>query len=55
MDMCREGVAAAMLANPELRAGVLIWQGRVTHPAIAAEAGLPYAALTDTDLAEAMP
>jgi len=27
----------------------------VTHPAIAAEAGLPYAELTDTDLAEAMP
>ena len=55
LDMCREGVAAAMLANAELRAGVLLWQGRVTHPAIAAEAGLPYAALTDNDLAEAMP
>jgi len=55
LDMAREGVAAALLANPELRAGVLLWQGRVTHPAIAAEAGLPYAELTDNDLAEAMP
>ena len=55
LDMAREGVAAALLANPELRAGVLLWQGRVTHPAIAKEADLPFAELTDTDLAEAMP
>jgi len=55
LDMAREGVAAALLANPELRVGVLLWQGRVTHPAIAAEAGLPYAQLTDEDLAEAIP
>jgi hypothetical protein len=48
-------VAAALLANPELRSGVLLWQGRVTHAAIAAEAGLAYAALTDAELAEAMP
>lgn len=49
----RESVALALQRNPELRGGVLLWQGRVNHPGIAAEAGLPYSALTDTDLAEA--
>jgi alanine dehydrogenase len=52
IDMAGAGVPAALLANPELRAGVLLWQGRVTHAGIAAEAGLPYTPLTDADLVE---
>lgn len=48
----RDSVAATLMKHRELRAAVLIWQGRVNHPGIAAEAGLPYTALTDADLAE---
>ena len=48
----RDSVAATLMTHRELRAAVLIWQGRVNHPGIAAEAGLPYTALTDADLAE---
>jgi alanine dehydrogenase len=48
-----ESVAIALQRNPDLRAGVLLWQGRVNHAGIAAEAGLPYSPLTDADLAEA--
>jgi len=48
-----DSVAAGLLRNPELRGAVLLWQGRVAHAGIAAEAGLPYSALTDADLAEA--
>jgi len=53
LDMAaRDSVAAAVLQNPELRAGVLLWEGRVNHQGIAAEAGLPYTPLTDAALAE---
>ena len=48
----RDSVAAALMENRELRDGVLLWQGRVNHAGIAAEAGLPYTPLTDIDLAE---
>jgi alanine dehydrogenase len=48
-----DGVAAALQRNVELRGAVLLWQGRLNHAAIAAEAGLPYSPLTETDLAEA--
>ena len=48
----RDSVAATLMKHRELREAVLIWQGRVNHPGIAAEAGLPYTALTDADLAE---
>jgi len=44
------GLERALLADPGLRAGVLMWRGRVNHPGIAAEAGLPYTALADDDL-----
>jgi alanine dehydrogenase len=44
------GLEKAFLADPGLRAGVLLWHGRVSHPGIATEAGLPYAALADDDL-----
>ena len=50
IDMARAGVAEALAANRELREAVLLWQGRVNHAGIAAEAGLPYTALTDADL-----
>jgi alanine dehydrogenase len=49
----RDSVALALQHNAELRGGVLLWQGRVNHAGIAAEAGLPYSPLTDIDLAEA--
>ncbi|HET7730070.1 MAG TPA: FAD-dependent oxidoreductase [Usitatibacter sp.] len=44
------GLGPALLADPGLRAGVLLWRGGVNHPGIAAEAGLPYTALADDDL-----
>jgi alanine dehydrogenase len=44
------GLEQALLVDPGLRAGVLLWRGRVNHPGIAAEAGLPYTALADDDL-----
>jgi alanine dehydrogenase len=44
------GLEQALLADPGLRAGVLLWRGRVNHPGIAAEAALPYTALADDDL-----
>jgi alanine dehydrogenase len=52
MDMATQGIATALLANPELRESVLLWQGKVVRPGIAAESGLPYTDLTDSLLAE---
>jgi alanine dehydrogenase len=43
------GIGPAVRDNAALRAGVLVWKGRVTHRGIAQEAGLPYTALSDTD------
>ena len=48
--LCDKGVAAAVREDPVLRAGVLLWRGRVNHPDIAAEARLPYTPLSDADL-----
>ena len=36
--MGRHDVEAAVLANPDLRAGTLLWQGHVVDESIAAEA-----------------
>lgn len=44
------GLGRALAVDPGLRAGVLLWRGRVNHAGIAAEAGLPYTALADDDL-----
>ncbi len=46
LDMGRRDVESAVLANPDLRAGTLLWQGHVVDEAIAAEAGLPYTSLS---------
>jgi len=46
-----KGVARALREDAGLRAGVLLWQGRVTHAGIAATAGLPCAPLAAEDLA----
>jgi alanine dehydrogenase len=43
------GIANAVRDNADLRRGVLLWKGRVCHPGIAAEAGLPYTPLSDQD------
>ena len=48
----RDNLAAALLQHRELREAVLLWEGAVCHAGIAAEAGLPYSALTDAVLAE---
>jgi alanine dehydrogenase len=52
LDMGRDGVAPALLASRELRDAVLVWEGRVTHPQVARETGLPYTPLTESLLAE---
>lgn len=49
--LAARGVAEAIRRDPRLRAGVVLWQGRVSHPGIAAEAGLPYTALSEEVLA----
>ena len=46
LDMGREGLEAALEDNADLAAGTLVWQGKVVHAAIAAEAGLPYTSLS---------
>jgi alanine dehydrogenase len=46
-----KGIARALQEDAGLRAGVLLWRGRVTHAGIAAEAGLPFAALAAEELA----
>jgi alanine dehydrogenase len=48
-----DSIATTLQRNAELRGAVLLWQGRVTHAGLAAEAGLPYSPLTESDLAEA--
>jgi alanine dehydrogenase len=49
-ELAARGIGRALREDAALRAGVLVWKGRVNHPGIAAEAGLPYTALTDSDL-----
>lgn len=50
--LAARGVSRALREDAALREGVLLWRGKVNHPGIAAEAGLPYAALRDEDLSE---
>jgi alanine dehydrogenase len=49
-ELAAKSIARAVRENAALRAGVLLWKGRVNYAGIAAEAGLPYTALCDTDL-----
>ena len=49
-ELAAKGIARALRENAALRAGVLVWKGRVNHAGIAKEAGLAYTALTDRDL-----
>ena len=49
--LAAKGIARALLEDAGLRAGVLLWHGRVNHAGIAQEAGLPYTPLSDEDLA----
>jgi alanine dehydrogenase len=49
--LATSGIARALRDDASLRAGALLWKGRVNHAAIAAEAGLPYTALSEEDLA----
>jgi alanine dehydrogenase len=49
--MAAAGIREALRADKGLRAGVLLWRGRLTHEGIAAEARRPYALLSDEDLA----
>ena len=45
------GIARALREDAGLREGVLLWRGRFAHAGIAAEAGQPYAPLSEADLA----
>jgi alanine dehydrogenase len=49
-QLCDKGIAGGVRESAELRSGVLLWRGWVNHPDIAAEARLPYTALSDADL-----
>ena len=49
--LAAKGISCALREDEGLRAGVLLWRGRVTHRGIAAEAGLPFRALTVEELA----
>jgi alanine dehydrogenase len=46
-ELAGKSIERAVRENAALCAGVLLWQGRVSHAGIAAEAGLPYTALTE--------
>ena len=46
LDMGREGVDEAVVNNPDLTAGTLLWEGKVVHAGIAEEAHLPYTSLS---------
>jgi alanine dehydrogenase len=45
------GIKRAVRDSDALRAGVLLWEGRVNHEGIARETGLAYAPLTSRDFA----
>lgn len=45
LALAGKGIARAVADDAALREGVLVWQGRVVHPGLAAEAGLPWEAL----------
>jgi len=45
--LATQGITGALRADAGLRSGVLLWRGHVTHPGIAAEAGLPYTSLSE--------
>jgi alanine dehydrogenase len=47
LDLGRDEIEAALVANADLRQGVLLWKGRVVDRAIAQEAVLPYTSLSD--------
>ncbi len=49
-EMADRGIGPALRADPALRGAALLWRGRVSHPEIAAEAGLPYTPVSDSDL-----
>ncbi len=48
-EMAARGVARALREDTALRGALLMWKGRVAHPAIAAAAGLPYTALSELE------
>lgn len=52
LDLGHEGVARALIESAELRAAVLLWEGRATHPQVARETGLAYTALSPEWLTE---
>jgi alanine dehydrogenase len=49
-EMAEKGIGPAVRDNDALRAGVLVWRGRLNHAGIAAEAGVAHAPLTSDDL-----
>jgi alanine dehydrogenase len=49
-ELADRGVARALGENAALRAGVMLWKGRVNHRGIAEESGLAYTPVSDADL-----
>ena len=49
-ELAGKGIVRAVRESEALRAGVLLWKGRVNHESIANEADLPYTPLSDQDL-----
>jgi len=46
LDLAGGELDETLPASVELRPAILLWEGRVVHPGIAAEAGLPYTSLS---------
>ena len=51
LDIANAGVEGALRRDAALRAAVIVWEGRITHPIVAAQTGLPYTELTESALA----
>ncbi len=50
-ELAAKGVTHAVRDDAALRAAVVLWRGRASHPAIAQESGLAYAPPTEEELA----
>ena len=51
LDIANAGLEGALRRDEHLRAAVIVWQGRIAHPTVAAQTGLAYTELTDAELA----
>ena len=47
VDLANKGYRAALLDDPHLGNGLNVCAGKLTHPAVAQDLGLPYVPLAD--------